>query len=245
MARRLTEAVAAWASGLLSVVMPGICEVCGRRLTDGERHVCLPCLTGLPRTGLHLCADNNEIHRRVSDNHVLVDRAASMFHYYRGVDYTSLILSAKYHSRPSILSYLGAVYASEIAPSGFFDDIDRIVPVPLHWSRLMSRGYNQTEYLARGIGRATGLPVAPKLLRLPSRHASQTRRSAAARAANVAGTFRAGRDAARLAGHGCHLLVVDDVITTGATIRDCLRALSEAIPDVRLSVLSLGLAHQL
>ncbi len=243
MARRVYERLKLWAAATVAVAMPAVCEVCGCRLTDGERHVCLSCLTALPRTNLHLTPEANDIHHRISDHHILLDRAASMFHYYRSSPSTSLILSAKYRSRPSILSMLGSVYAAEIAPSGFFAGIDRIVPVPLHWTRRINRGYNQSEYLARGLSRVTTLPVDRSLLRLPAPHSSQTRHSAAERAANVAGTFRATSRASALSGSAPHLLVVDDIITTGATLRDCLRALSEAIPDVRLSVLSLGLAH--
>lgn len=232
-----------WASSLVSTLLPAVCEVCGRALTDSERHICFGCLTALPRTDYHLRAEDNDIHHRVSDNRVFVDRAASMFHYYRNGASTSLILSAKYRSRPSILSHLGRIYAAEIEPSGFFDGIDRIVPVPLHWSRLMTRGYNQSEYLARGLSRTSGIAVDTSLLRLPAPHSTQTRRSAAARAENVENTYAATSRARRLAGTSPHLLVVDDIITTGSTIRDCLRALSEAIPDARFSVLSLGLAH--
>lgn len=225
--------------------MPAVCEVCGRRLTDGERHVCLPCLTALPRTDFHLSATDNEIHRRVSDNHVLVDRAAAMFHYYRRSPSTALVLSAKYRNRPDIMRRLGRIYAAEIEESGFFDGIDLIVPVPLHWTRRITRGYNQTEYLARGIQSVTGLPVEKRLLRLPRRHATQTRRSAADRAENVAGTFAVTSRAEALRGRNRHILVIDDIITTGSTMRDCLRAITEAIPDATVSVLSLGLAHRL
>lgn len=243
MARRSYERLKLWASAVISLAMPAVCEVCGGRLTDSERHLCLSCLTALPRTNLHLTPDSNDIHHRVSDHHILVDRAASMFHYYRTSPSTSLILSAKYRNRPSILTLLGSYYAAEIAPSGFFDGMDRIVPVPLHWTRRLTRGYNQAEYLARGLSRVASLPVDTSLLRLPAPHSSQTRHSAAERAANVSGSFKATSNAGKLRGSAPHLLVVDDVITTGSTVRDCLRALSDAIPDARLSVLSLGLAH--
>ncbi|MDE7152375.1 MAG: hypothetical protein K2O27_08970, partial [Candidatus Amulumruptor sp.] len=117
MARTILDRLNLAGSSLLSVLLPEICEVCGRPLTDGERHLCLSCLTQLPRTGSHLRFDNNEIHRRLSDNHVLVDRAAAMFHYYRDTPPTQLILSAKYRSRPSILQRLGQIYAAELLPA--------------------------------------------------------------------------------------------------------------------------------
>ena len=245
MARSIVRRLNSWAEALISVAMPAVCEVCGRPLTDGERHVCLTCLTALPRTGFHLSPDNNDIHYRLADNHWIVDRAASMFHYYRSTPSTELILSAKYRGRPSILSHLARIYAAEISPSGFFDGIDMIVPVPLHWTRRISRGYNQSEYITRGLSRATRIATNTSLLTLPRRHSTQTRRSAAARATNVADTFRATTAARRLASSSPHILLVDDIITTGSTMRDCLRALSSAIPDARLSVLSIGIAHGL
>ncbi|MBD5347489.1 MAG: ComF family protein [Bacteroides sp.] len=243
MARRPIERLNLWWEALLSVAMPAVCEVCGRTLTDGERHACLACLTSLPRTNFHLNAENNPIHHLVCDNRVIACRAAAMFHYYRNSPTTSLILSAKYRERPAILSMLGRIYAAEIASSGFFAGIDRIVPVPIHWSRRIMRGYNQSEYLARGLSRVTGITVDTSLLRLPSRHSTQTRRNAAARAANVAGTFVATSRAPLLNGTSPHILLVDDIVTTGSTIHDCMRALAEAIPDVRMSILSIGIAH--
>lgn len=239
MARTILDRLNLAGTSLLSVLLPAICEVCGRPLTDGERHLCLSCLTELPRTGCHLHPEDNEIHHRLSDNHVLVDRAAAMFHYYRDTPPTRLILSAKYRSRPSILDRLGNIYAAELLPTGFFDGIDSIVPVPVHWTRRLTRGYNQSEYLARGISRATGIPVDTRMLRLPHRHSTQTRRGSAERAANVRGTFASGRSKASPS----HILLVDDIITTGATMRDCLRVLAERRPPARLSVLAIGLAQ--
>lgn len=230
-----------WAEAIAALLFPPACEICGGVLTDGERHLCLECLTALPRTDYHLIPKNNDIHHHLSDNHVLVDRAASMFFYSRGEASTTPILSAKYRNRPSILAYLGQVYANEIKGSGFFDGIDSIIPVPSHWTRLLKRGYNQTDYLARGLSAATGIPVDRRLIKLTTPHATQTRRNARQRAANVENTYaltRHGRSS-----RPAHFLVVDDIITTGATLHDCLRAITEGLPGSRLSVISLGLAH--
>lgn len=244
MALRLRQSLMKVPSAVADWLLPPVCEMCGSPLTDGERHFCLTCLTSLPRTMFHLSPLDNDIHHRVSDNHILVDRAAAMFHYYRGSSASNLILSAKYRSRPSIISFLGRVYAAEIKSSGFFDGIDAIVPVPVHWTRRMARGYNQTEYLAAGLSRETSIPVARDVVSLPRRHSSQTRRGAMERAANVSGSYAARKVPPSLNGHETpHLLVVDDIITTGATMRDCLRAIHSAIPGATLSVLAIGLAH--
>lgn len=233
-----------WAPRMADWLFPPLCEVCGSSLAPGERHACTLCMAALPRTRFHLSPEINDIHHRLSDNRRLVHRAAAMFHYYRRSPSTNLILSAKYRRRPAVIAWLGEVYAREILPSGFFDGFDVIVPVPVHWTRRLTRGYNQTEYLARGLARATHIPVDRRLLSLPSRHATQTRRSATARAANAENSFRASPSrAARYSGSSPAILLVDDIITTGATLRDCIRALSAAIPDARVSVLSLGLAQ--
>ena len=152
--------------------------MCGRPLTDGERHVCLTCLTALPRTGFHLSPDNNDIHYRLADNHWIVDRAASMFHYYRSTPSTELILSAKYRGRPSILSHFGPHLCRRDKPFGIFRRHRHDSPVPLHRTRRISRGYNQSEYIARGLSRATRIATNTSLLTLPRRHSTQTRRSA-------------------------------------------------------------------
>lgn len=219
---------------LLRLLFPETCGVCGRELVEGERVVCLHCDMAMPRTRCHL-DDFNTVHQRLTGR-ARVDRAAAMFYYQRESRYAGLIHEAKYRGMRSIVGTLGEVYAAEIAPDGFFDGIDCILPVPMHRLKAALRGYNQAEEIARGIGRVTGIEVGDHL-RMTRWHRTQTRRGAYDRYVNTRGLFTVDHPD-ELSGR--HVLIVDDVVTTGATLIACCEALRDAVPSVNISVLTLA-----
>lgn len=220
--------------GLTYAVAPRLCSVCRRPLLHDEHLMCLHCLLDMPRA--HIADfEFNTIHSRLA-HHTPVARAVAWYLYDKASPYARLIVDGKYSQRPRQCRTLGAMMAEEIAPSGFFDGIDALVPVPIHWKKRVLRGYNQTEEIARGISSVTNIPVVAAL-RATRSHGVQSRHSAARRASAIANTFRAthtGSIANR------HILIVDDLITSGATIAESLRALSQASPSA-ISVLSLAL----
>lgn len=220
------------------ILFPRVCAVCGRPLVSGEDVMCLGCLVDLPRTNQHL-RQPNDIHTRLISLHAPLERCASLFHYHRENPYSRLIKGAKYRGRPSIGRKLARMFATELKPTGFFDGIDLIIPIPIHLFRFLSRGYNQTHYIARGISDVTGIEVGDNL-RASRPHSAQARKGADARRANAADTFSVIRPR-ELAGH--HILVVDDVITTGSTMVSALDTIKNAEPSARLSVLSLTLTY--
>lgn len=223
---------------LLDFIYPRVCEVCGRSLLPGEEVMCLHCSYDLPRTNAHR-ESFNMIHRRLASVALPVDRAAGYFHYYREGGYNDIIHRAKYQGRPALIRAMGERFARELDADGFFAGIDIILPVPLHWFKMMRRGYNQSRYLAEGISRVTGLPVGDNLVAARS-HSSQTSRSDYKRWLNARSVYVVRRgDELR----GKHILVTDDVITTGATMIACCKAILSAVPGARVSVLSLGVAH--
>ena len=150
-----------------------------------------------------------------------------------------LIQKAKYNHLPRYASWLGRQYASEIVPDGFFDGVDMLVPVPLYWWKRFRRGYNQSVEVAKGIAEVTGLPVRDILS--ARRHSSQTAKSAFERWQNTREVYSFNGCVAEIENR--HLLLVDDVITTGATILSCGKAIHDASPTTRLSVISLGITQ--
>lgn len=223
----------------LRLIYPDCCEVCGRALVDGERLLCTTCDMTMPRTNFHR-QHFSDIAQRVAAPGLPVERTASMFHYYRGNPYAELIKRGKYNNRPDIIRHLGARFSRELAAEGFFDDIDVLLPIPLSRMKLLKRGYNQTYEIARGISSVTATPIADNLV--VRGHASQTHMSAAQRASNVAGIIKV---IAPDELSGRHVLVIDDVITTGATMLSALTAIHTAVPSARMSFLTLGAAHLL
>lgn len=222
---------------LLGLVYPDLCEVCGRSLVSGEEVLCLHCLDALPRTGVHE-SDFNMLHKRLAST-TPIERAAGYFHYYRESPYVEIIHRAKYGGRPELVEKMARRYARELAAAGFFDGIDVIAPVPLHKLKLWRRGYNQSRYIADGIRSVVSIPVVDNLVAARG-HASQTSSGVFARWLNAGNVYDVRRPHEL---DGRHVLVVDDVVTTGATLLACCNALKSAAPSCRVSVLALGVAH--
>ncbi len=218
---------------LMRLLFPAVCGVCGRELVDGERVMCLHCNMGMPRTYFHL-NQFNSVHQRLAPMNV--ERAASWFFYQRQSRYAALIHEAKYRGMYSIVKSLAEAYAQELAGAGFFDGIDIIEPVPMHWLKRAMRGYNQSEEIARGLERVTGI-VTGDHLKMARWHATQTRRGAYARYQSTRRLFEVVRGEEL---DGLHVLLVDDVVTSGATLLACCEELRAIVPTVRISVLTLA-----
>lgn len=224
-------------NALTDSMWPRCCAVCGCSLVEGENRLCVSCMSRLPRTGLHR-HDFNIIHQRLG-SHVPLHKAMAWFWYYRGSAETAVIIDAKYHDRPALIRSAAAFYAAELQADGCdpasFADV--VVPSPMHWRKRAVRGYNQTEWLAEGISRTCGLPVA-NCLRATRTHRSQTRLNATQRMQNLQDSIELAQPQAI---EGRRVLLVDDIITTGATMRVALEALATGHP-ASVSVLALGAA---
>ena len=212
---------------------PRCCHVCGKALSDGERYMCIGCMSGLPRLEI-----SGGCVQEVSDLFVgckWVDSAVSFFRYNRQSKYSELIKDIKYRNCPELASCLAGKFAEELSRGGFFDGVDMIVPVPLHKSKLRRRGYNQSLFIAEGVSDVAGIEVVEALAAVRP-HASQTSKSSEERRRNVAEVFEVVEDVA-----GKTVLLVDDVITTGATATVCCDVLGAAGVG-RVKVLSLAFA---
>lgn len=220
---------------LLDFLAPRLCTVCGRRLSPTELVVCSSCNMYLPRTGFHLHPTDNTM-ARFFWGVLPVERAAALFYYEASSGVSRILYDLKYHDHPEIGRQMGQLMAQEFAAAGFFDGIDIIVPVPLARQRQRHRGYNQSMELACGISGVTGLPVYSRVVRRTRFDKSQTQLHYRERQENVANVFEV-EDLSALSGR--HVLLVDDVVTTGATMAACGRELLKA-GGVSISLLSLG-----
>lgn len=234
--RRLALGIRTVAHELFATVFPCRCAVCGRRLTDGERHLCTACYMNLPFTRLR--GERGNVVERLFWEKMPVVRANAFIRYIPGSDSSRVVRRLKYGDRPGIGLYFGRAMAHELRDTDFFEGIDMIVPVPLHRHKQRRRGYNQSELLAAGLAEVTGLPVRTDLVERVRDTETQTKKTHAERRRNMEGAFRL-IDAAAAAGR--HILLVDDVITTNATLLACGQALAQAA-DVRISVIALSMA---
>ena len=219
-----------------NLIFPKQCAICGRRLPGNEQVVCGACFVDLPRTNLR-AAKGNAVERLFWEK-IPIERARAYMYYFSGAASCRPIFQLKYYDRPSVGRYFGRVMAADLLPTDFFQTIDCILPVPLARSRFRQRGYNQSELLAEGIAELTKLPVVTETVVRIVSNPTQTNLSARQRIENVAGIFFLQRPEL-LANR--HVLLVDDVLTTGATLLSCAEEIAKA-PGVRISVLVLGLA---
>lgn len=197
----------------------------------------MKCNLHLPRTNYHLHAYENEM-ARLFWGQIPVERATAFFYYEAHAETANVLYELKYKNHPEIGEVFGRMFAREIRTAGFFDGIDCIVPVPLARKRLRQRGYNQSMEIARGVSQITGLPVYGEVVRRNVFEGSQTSLGRWDRHTNVDQVFEL-MDGDTI--HGQHLLLIDDVVTTGATVIACAKELIKA-GDVKISILALGFA---
>lgn len=222
---------------LLDLISPRLCVICGHRLSVTEEVICSKCNLHLPRTFFQQAPYEN-VMAKLFWGQIPVERAAALFYFEAHAETANIIYELKYRNHPEIGEVMGRMMARELQSTGFFDGIDAIVPVPLAKKRQRQRGYNQSVEIARGVSAVTGLPIYNKVVRRTVFEGSQTNKGRWERNENVEKVFELADDDNI---DGKHLLIIDDVVTTGATVIACAKELVRA-GDVKVSVLALGLA---
>ena len=224
-------------SSLLDFFFPRMCPVCGNRLELDEHPLCLRCNMDMPRTMFWEHPYDNPL-ARMYWGKIPVEKAAAYFYFVPKAGTAQMVYGAKYHGRGNIAIELGEMLADEM--KGFFDDFDCIVPVPVTIKRKMKRGYNQSDMIAQGISNVTGIPIERHTVIRRHFDKSQTHLTRDERILNVDDVFVL-KDADSVKGK--HVLLVDDVITTGATTISCAKQILKA-ENVKISILSLGFASR-
>ena len=218
---------------------PRICPVCGGRIEGPNQIVCTRCMVDAPLTGFELLADNPVARR--AWNLIPIERACSLLYYVHDGEWRHLAHNFKFYGRWRWATDAGRMMGSMLAESPLWGGVDCVAAVPLHPLRRLQRGYNQSEYLARGVAEALGVEYLAGVLSRHTYNRPQVKTSKEQRWDNVEGIFLV-RHAERLAGR--HLLLVDDVFTTGATMISCGEAILRAETDCRLSLATLFVSKQ-
>jgi len=220
----------------ISLIYPHLCASCSKPLYNHEHHICTYCRYQLPKTNFHLEKDNPI--SRIFWGRVNIHAATSCYYFNKGGKTQRLIHQLKYLGRKEIGITIGKFLGSDLINAPLFSDIECIVPVPLHRSRKRKRGYNQSDYFAKGLSESMETTDINDNLVRASAGSSQTRKTHYERWENVASAFEVKRpDQLK----GKHILLVDDVITTGATLESCAHTLLE-IPDTTLSIATIACA---
>jgi ComF family protein len=204
-------------------------------LIQEEKQICLDCLCDLPLTNFHT-DENNPVFQLFTGKADIV-KATAWLHYEKGNKVQRLIHTFKYHNNKNVAYQLGRQMGFSLQPY-ISQEIDVLIPVPLHRKRQRERGYNQSEWICRGIASVVPIPISANSLQRKTASGTQTDKSLYARWTNVQQLF-ALSDKHDLKGK--HILLVDDVITSGATLSMCAKTLSE-IPGLKVSILALAAA---
>ena len=237
------------------LLLPRTCIICGCRLNLQERHLCLHCLMEMPLTYFwqqphNPMADrfNDLMQKDIGERKEVYAYAAALFVYRGDAPFKKIPYHIKYQGDISAGRYFGEMLGARMRGCAHWSDVDLIIPVPLHRLRLLKRGYNQAEVIAEGLASAIGVPVRTDLLIRRKKTATQTRLNLEEKAANVKGAFEAVAEHVQAlmevevgAEAVTHVLLVDDVFTTGSTLMACFTALREVFPPgVRISVATLA-----
>ena len=200
------------------LIFPRLCLACREPLVTGETHLCTGCRAELPYTDFHLLPpEHNPLGRRFWGK-LPLRHALSYLRFVRHGRVQHLLHELKYQGQRDVGTALGQLYGAELHAAGIAADFDLIIPVPLHPRKLAKRGYNQAAAFATGLADGLKVPANNTALRRTANTQTQTKKNRAQRWENVATVFEVENPAAVI---GLRLLIVDDVLTTGATLEAC------------------------
>jgi ComF family protein len=223
---------------LLHLICPHLCAACGNDLLDKKQQLCLECLSSLPETSFHQHAENPV--ERIFWGRIPVSGATAQYYFTKESIMQQLVHQFKYRGHQQLGLYLGTLMGQQLANTPRFAGIDALIPLPLYPSRERKRGYNQAAVLCEGIAGVLQVPVLQKVMIRNHPTDTQTHKCRIERWQNMAGSFTL-IDGAAI--EGKHVLLVDDVITTGATLESCAAELLKA-QHVQVSIAALCMTNK-
>ena len=230
--QRLGLVLKNYSDGLGHLVFTNVCLHCNKELIAQERYLCWICWEGLERTYFELQNEPTKLDK-LFWSRVAIANTCALYFYGKGSVSQSLIRALKYDFKAPLGIYLGEHMAMALSAHPI-RQVEAIIPVPIHPKKKFARGYNQSELLARGLAKEWGIPLLKSTVHKKKHTLSQTTNDRFGRWENVQHMFRASAHFTRYR----HVLIVDDVITTGATLESLARAIKLADPNVQISLLS-------
>lgn len=224
------------AKDFIGLLYPEVCICCGEDLVAKEEYLCTACIFKLPKTNFHNIPDNPLA--KVFWGRVDVNAVAAYCHYQKGNIVQDIVHEIKYKGKKELGVSIGKLYGNELKSAKEFSSADYIVYIPLHPKKLKKRGYNQSACFAQGLSETLGIPVLHDAMIRVKNTETQTRKSRYERWENVEGIFKVEKTEEL---KGKHVLLVDDIITTGATIEACVLELNK-VPVSNVNVAAIGCA---
>lgn len=219
----------------VDLLYPPVCHICEAELLKNERLICTACLHDLPVTSYHL--DNENPVKKVFYGRVKLENATALLHFRKKAGVQQLIHELKYRGQREIGNFLGEWLGNELAKLPKYEKIDPIIPVPLHPSKLKKRGYNQVEDFGKKIAEALKAEYADDILLKVTASETQTLKDRIARGGKINESLALQNTEKA---EGKHLLIVDDLVTTGATLEACALKLQEISP-IQISIATMAI----
>lgn len=218
------------------LLFPNLCNGCGEELLSNEKIICFSCLSFMPKTKFHLVI-NNPMEQKFFGR-LQVENATAMYYFNKGGSIQNLLHGLKYKNKQEIGLLLGKQFAKQIEDLPWLKDIDLLIPIPLSKQKLKARGFNQSECIARAMASHLNLPLDTQSVLRPKNTESQTNKSRVERFENVQDAFTITNPKLL---ERKHVLLLDDVITTGATLEECASAILK-VPNTKVSIVTLAYA---
>ncbi|MBK9109346.1 MAG: ComF family protein [Saprospiraceae bacterium] len=222
-------------NGCLELFYPNLCICCEARCFSAEQIFCLDCQSQLPPSEMYQFAENEFTLK--FKGRIPLHKGAALFYYQKGSRLQLAMERLKYKNEPDIGISLGSYFADRLYQNPFIEALDLILPVPLHPSRERIRGYNQSAMIARGFSEISKIPVKENILLRSKETKSQIDKNRMERIDNMQSVFEV-RQAEKI--ENKHLLLIDDILTTGATLEACALQLLKTAP-CKISMLTIGM----
>jgi ComF family protein len=224
-------------SGFLSLLFPELCCLCKEKLVEGEELICLSCYFKLPKTNYHKIENNNAAER--FRGKIPFEKVTSFLFYNKGGMAQQIIKEIKYRGNKEFAVLISSTMAEDLYKNSFFEGIDMLIPVPLHKKKYKKRGFNQSEEIAKGIMKETGIPIDINHLLRVKENPTQTKKKVYERWLNTREIFELIRPEDM---EGKHILMIDDVLTTGSTLEACIQCFQKC-KSIKVSILTLAISQ--
>ncbi len=222
----------------LSLIYPRHCEACGNNLFKHEKYICNYCKVNLPKSNYHHASDTELT--RVFAGRVPFVHALSLYVFEKSGKIQKLLHAIKYQHQKDLAEFLGKQYANDLLKNNTFNGVDVIIPIPLHKNKLKARGFNQSEWFAKGLSENLNIPIDTQTMMRKVETNTQTKKRKYQRWENVEGIFEITNHEAL---KNKHVLIIDDVITTGATIEAAWQCVKD-VEGIKFSVAAIAFASK-
>ena len=236
--KKLALGARSYWNGLLSLPYPNNCSICSAEHSIEKSKLCLLCLSELPFTFYEKDLKTSRV-AEVFFGRAKIKNVYAMLFFETGNYTQKLLHKLKYENDKELAKYLGTLIGKKLKAESLNDKIDYYIPVSLHSKKEFTRGYNQSEVLAEGISEILPAPILNNFVKKKKHNSSQTKKNRQDRIDNVTDLFYVSESSVL---NGKHIVLVDDVLTTGATLESIANTLHQAVPQLQISIFTLAFA---